>query len=78
MKEFSKTKFVTKAFHKDFFQSIRDMFGMEQIAYSDLVNETSEEMLEEIGRKGDIAWFRQTVDRTFDKSLQITIYGQYK
>ncbi|KKN76004.1 hypothetical protein LCGC14_0373930 [marine sediment metagenome] len=78
MKTFSETKFVTVHLGKDILNSLRDIFGFEQKSYNEIVNNTSKKMLKEIEKKGEIEWFRQIVDRTFSKTLQITIYGKYK
>lgn len=78
MKEFSKTKFVTVNLVKDWINGLKDILGLEQKSYEDIVDKTVLKMLEELNSKGKIKWFRQTVDRTFEKTIQITIYGQYE
>ena len=77
-KNFSVTKFVTVNIIKDWINGLRDVLGLQQKSYSEIVNTTAKEILKDIEAKGDIIWFRQVVDRTFSKTLQITIYGQYK
>lgn len=75
---FSITRFVTVNVVKDWLNKLRDKLGLEQKSYNQIVNNTSNQILTEIQSKGKILWFRQIVDRTFDQTLQITIYGQYK
>lgn len=77
-KNFSQTEFVTLNFISDFANKIRDLLGKRQHTYSEIVNKTAKEILEKIEQQGEILWFRQITDRTFDSSLQVTIYGQYK
>lgn len=74
--EFSTTRFVTVNIIKDWMNSLKDIFGYEQKTYNQIVNDTVKEMLKEETKGYNILWFRQTIDRTFDKTLQITIYGQ--
>lgn len=73
---FSVTKFLTVNVVKDWLNGIKDLLGMEQKSYSELVNEGIKEILTEIEKEGEIIWFRQEVDRTFNNSIQVTIYGQ--
>lgn len=75
---FSETKFMTVNFFKDWIEGIKDFLGYEQRIYGDIVNETVREMLDGIEAEGEVEWFRMEVDRTFSKTLQITIYGAYK
>jgi len=77
-KNFSVTKFVTLNIAKDFLNEIKDFLGLEQKTYSELVNEVTNEMLKEIEKDGSVIWFRQIIDKTFNKSIQITIYGQQR
>jgi len=78
MKEFSKTKFVTVNLVKDWINSLKDVLGMEQTSYEEVVDNKVKEILNELNQKGKVKWFRQTIDRTFQKTIQITIYGQYE
>lgn len=73
---FSITRFVTLNIVSDWMNSLKDVLGMEQRSYNEIVNNTAENILSELENIGDILWFRQTVDRTFESTLQVTIYGQ--
>lgn len=75
---FSETRFVTVNVIKDWINGIKDFFGYEQKSYNEIVNETAAEMFAKIEAEGTIDWFRMEVDRTFSRTLQITIYGAYK
>jgi len=76
IQNFSITKFVTLNVAKDWINGIKDILGLEQKSYSDLVNDKCKEIFKEIEKDGKIVWFRQTIDRTFKNTIQITIYGQ--
>jgi hypothetical protein len=78
MKEFSVTKFVTVNVVKDWINNLKDVLGLEQTSYEEVVSNKTQEIFKELNSKGKIKWFRQTVDRTFEKTIQITIYGQYE
>lgn len=80
MKEkcFSETRFVTINFARDWLNGIRDWLGHEQVSYNEAVNEISKKVFKEIESKGEIIWFRQIVDRTLGKTLQVTIYGMQR
>ena len=77
-KSFSRTEFVTVNMIKDWINSIRDLLGLEQKTYAEVVNAKTEEILKNIENKGELLWFRQEVEMGFGTSLRIIIYGQYK
>lgn len=78
MKDFSITKVVTRNIVTDGFQTIRNIFGLRLRGYEKMINNTTIEMINEARLKYQkITWYRFSINPLGNKSVMITIYGEY-
>lgn len=76
-KEFNKVRVVTRNFLRDWFQSIRSLFGMRMVSYEERVMQETSEMMKEIKSKGNIDWHRMNIQEVGKDGILINIYGKY-
>lgn len=76
-KHFHRTRVVSRDFIKDFFQTVRSLFGMRLKGYEDRAKETIELIMKDIEKEGNIKWHRINMQEVQDGIL-VNIYGEYK
>lgn len=77
MKEkFSVTRVVTRDIITDFFQMIRNLFGLRLKGYEEIINTNINELIESAEKKYNISWWRLSVNPLTHSSIMITIYGE--
>jgi len=77
-KTFSFSRVVTRNFVTDMFQGIRNTFGLRLRGYEQIINKTTEEMLEEMKEKySSIKWFRINTNPFDNDACLVTVYGVY-
>ena len=77
MKEkFSITRVVTRDVITDFFQIIRNLFGMRLKGYEEIINTNINELVESAEKKYKIIWWRLSVNPLIHNSIMITVYGE--
>jgi len=73
---FSLTRVVSRDFITDWFQSLRNMFGLRLRGYESRINNTLKEMLVEMNSRYNPLWFRISIDPLIGGTVMITIYGE--
>ena len=73
-KTFHKTKVVSKNFFIDWVQSIRNMLGYELTGYSNIIDDTIEDLKPVLPLK----YFRVSCNQLTNGAIMITVYGEYK
>lgn len=75
--KFSITRVVSRDIATDYFQALRNMFGMRLRGYEDRINKTTEELIKLVEMKYKrIDWFRFSVNPIVKGAVMITIYGE--
>lgn len=74
--KFSITRVVTKDVITDFFQIIRNLFGMRLKGYENIISENVSEVIKEAEKKYKIKWWRLSINPLTNASVMITIYGE--
>lgn len=74
-KKFHITRVVSRDLVRDWFQDIRSMFGARLRAYEQRIDESIDEVFDELALEGTIKWYRINQDVIGD-SIIITIYGE--
>lgn len=78
MKKFSITKVYTKNIVTDSFQGIRNIFGLRLRGYEKMINQGTEELINEVEiRYQNISWWKLSINPLLKGSVMITIYGEY-
>lgn len=81
MEMFSETRIVSRNAVIDVFQQVRNLFGWRLRGYEDMLNDATEEMLEDIREdysfEHEAAWFRVDVDNGgLGGTASVTVFGQ--
>jgi hypothetical protein len=77
-KDFILTRVVTRDILRDWFASIRNMFGLRLRTYETMINENTVKLLEEMRLKYlNIKWYRISINPLSDKSVMLNVYGAY-
>jgi len=78
-KDFIITRVVTRDVFRDWFASIRNLFGLRLRTYESLINKHIKEILEEMRlRYKGIVWHRISINPLVNGSAMINIYGVYQ
>lgn len=79
-KSFIITRVATRHFISDFFQTIRNMFGLRLRSYEELIKVTHAEMIKEMRVRygNNIQWYRISFNPLGEKSVMINLYGELK
>jgi len=77
MKEkFSITRVVTRDVITDFFQVIRNFFGLRLKGYEEIISTNISGLINEAEKKYNVSWWRLSVNPLTHSSIMITIYGE--
>jgi|TARA_Y100000034_G_scaffold76208_1_gene91567 hypothetical protein len=77
MKEkFSITRVVTRDVITDFFQIIRNLFGMRLKGYEEIISTNIKELIKGGEKKYKIDWWRLSINPLTHSSIMITFYGE--
>ena len=74
---FLEVKVVSRNIITDWVQSIRNLLGLELKSYTNIIKETSEELLNKVKKK-PIDWFKVDIEEVARGGFLITVYGVYK
>jgi hypothetical protein len=79
-KDFLLSRVVTRHFVSDFFQSIRNIFGLRLRSYEFVIKLNYNEMLKEmrILYKNNVKWYRSSFNPLGRDSIMINLYGELK
>lgn len=75
-KRFFYSKAVSRNIITDWIQGIRNTLGSELIAYTNVIDEATRELLAKVDR--ETAWFRIDTEQIGKGAFLIRIYGEYK
>lgn len=78
MKTFEITRVVTRDVATDFFQGIRNFFGLRLRGYERVIDKHLKELLEEMNSKYNPKWFRINVNALTTASMMLVVYGEEK
>jgi len=76
MKDFTITQVVSRDVLTDWFQGLRNFFGMRLRGYEKRINDTLKQMLEEMRLRYRPKWHRISINPLTSGSVMITIYGE--
>lgn len=76
MERFQITRVVTKDIITDSFQGLRNLFGLRLRGYESVLNKNINKMMEEMGIRYNIKWFRLIVNPLTKGSAMIILYGE--
>ena len=74
--KFSITRVVTRDIIVDFFQIVRNLFGMRLTGYEEVISRNIMELIKEAEKKYSIKWWRMSINPLNHSSIMITIYGE--
>ena len=74
---FMEVKVVSRNIITDWVQGIRNALGMELKSYTNIIKETSEELLDKV-RIREIAWFKIDIEEFGKGGFMVSVYGAYK
>lgn len=79
-KDFLLSRVVTRHFVSDFFQFIRNLFGLRLRSYEFVIKMNYSEMLKEmrLKYKDNIKWYRASFNPLGKETIMINIYGELK
>lgn len=77
-KSFIITRVVTRHFVSDFFQGIRNLFGLRLRSYEEMIKTTHKEIINEMKiRYGErVKWYRISFNPLAKESVMINLYGE--
>lgn len=78
MGSFQIIRVVSRDIVRDFFNSIRNLFGLRLLNWEKRINETISKMTFEMHLKYKIKWYRLIVNPLVDGSAMIILYGEGK
>jgi len=75
--DFVLTRVVTRDFVRDFFEGLRNFFGLRLRSYEKMIQKASTEMLEEMRLTyKNIKWYKMDIEHLSKNSAMIVIYGE--
>ncbi len=74
---FMEIKVVSRNIITDWVQKIRNMLGLELKSYTNIIKETSEELLNKVKTR-EIDWFKIDIEEFGRGGFMISVYGAYK
>ena len=78
IKKFNITKVYTRNIVTDSFQGIRNIFGLRLRGYEKMITQAMNEITKEAELKySNMKWHRYSINPLGNKSVMITIYGEY-
>lgn len=79
-KDFLITRVMTRDVVTDFFQSIRNLFGLRLRRYEKMIKQGHKDLIEEMRIRYDnnVKWYRLSVNPLVSGSVMIIIYGELK
>lgn len=76
MEKFQITRVVTKDIITDSFQGLRNLFGLRLRGYESVLNKNINKMMEEMGTRYNVKWFRMIINPLTKGSAMIILYGE--
>jgi len=77
-KDFVMTRVVTRDVFRDWFEGLRNLFGLRLRTYEKIIKTSTEEMLKEMRLRYHVVWYRVNVNPLTNGSAMIVIYGVHK
>ncbi len=74
---FMEVKVVSRNIITDWVQRIRNLLGLELISYTNIIKETSEELLNKVKTR-EIDWFKIDIEEFGKGGFMVSVYGAYK
>ena len=74
---FMEIKVVSRNIITDWVQGIRNMLGLELKSYTNIIKETSEELLNRVKTR-EIDWFKIDIEEFGRGGFMVSVYGAYK
>ncbi len=74
---FMEVKVVSRNIITDWVQGIRNMLGLELKSYTNIIKETSEELLNKVKTR-EIDWFKIDIEEFGRGGFMVSVYGAYK
>lgn len=68
------SKVVSRNLITDWIQGIRNMFGLELKAYTNIVNETVKELMDKVDTK--LKWYRIDIEEFGRGGFLVSVYGE--
>ena len=74
---FMEVKVVSRNIITDWVQGIRNMLGLELKSYTNIIKETSGELLNKVKTR-EIDWFKIDIEEFGRGGFMVSVYGAYK
>jgi len=74
--DFHLTRVVSRDVLTDYFQWLRNFFGMRLRGYEDRINNNLSSMLNEMRLRYKVKWYKISINPLTRGSIMITIYGE--
>ena len=74
---FMEVKVVSRNIITDWVQGIRNLLGLELKSYTNIIKETSEELLNKVKTR-EIDWFKIDIEEFGRGGFMVSVYGAYK
>ena len=74
---FMEVKVVSRNIITDWIQGIRNLLGLELKSYTNIIKETSEELLNKVKTR-EIDWFKIDIEEFGRGGFMVSVYGAYK
>ena len=76
LEPFFVNRIVTRNLVEDIVESVRNRVGLRQRGYEKMVQETADELIEQVHDEYEVEWFRVDVDVVGNGAMSVNVYGQ--